>query len=126
MGKCVKLMAAFVILFPLALPRGSSAQMRRVAMEPLASNVLIPQSRARAFSVQRPGAVEVTQVSVRIDIVETTATTTIDIDLANQTPQRQEAELVVPVPDGAVVRGFAYDGSSDRVTAQVLPKDEAR
>ncbi|MHC4558571.1 MAG: VIT domain-containing protein, partial [Planctomycetota bacterium] len=39
---------------------------------------------------------------------------------------RQEAELIVPVPDGAVVRGFAYDGPGDMITAQVLPKDEAK
>ena len=33
---------------------------------------------------------------------------------------------MVPVPDGAVIRGFAYDGPQGQITAEVLPKDEAR
>jgi Ca-activated chloride channel family protein len=37
-----------------------------------------------------------------------------------------EAELVVPVPDGATVRGFTFQGSAAEPTAALLPKDEAR
>jgi Ca-activated chloride channel family protein len=116
----------------LMLPHGASAQMRHVTVEtphfasPIPSNIIIPQSRARAFAPEHPGAVEITKVDVLIDIVETTATTTVEIHLANPTARRQEAELIVPVPDGAVVRGFAYDGPSGQITAQVLPKDEAK
>ncbi|MHC4560343.1 MAG: VIT domain-containing protein, partial [Planctomycetota bacterium] len=101
------------------------AQVRHRRVRPLASNVIIPQSRAMAFAPERRGAVEITDVSVLIDILESTATTTIEIRLHNTTNRRQEAELIVPVPDGAVVRGFAYDGPGDMITAQVLPKDEA-
>jgi Ca-activated chloride channel family protein len=34
--------------------------------------------------------------------------------------------LLVPVPDGAVVRGFAFAGSSEEPTARLLPRDEAK
>jgi len=86
----------------------------------------VPQSRARAFDPERRGAIEITEISALIDILESTATTTIEIRLQNTTNRRQEAELMVPVPEGAVVRGFAYDGPSGLITAKVLPKDEAK
>ena len=112
--------AAFVFVEPL------QAQMNHITIRPPASNVIVPQSRARAFTHDRRGTVEITEVSVLIDILESTATTTIEIRLHNKSNRRQEAELIVPVPDGAVVRGFAYDGPHGQITAQVLPKDEAK
>ena len=101
-------------------------QVSHISIEPLAPNIIIPQSRARAFDPERRGAVEITDVSVLIDILESTAITTIEIRLQNKTNRRQEAELIVPVPDGAVIRGFAYDGPGGMITAKVLPKDEAK
>lgn len=102
------------------------AQVHHITVRPLASNVIVPQSRARAFAPDQRGAIEITEVSVLVDILEGTATTTIEIRLRNTTSRRQEAELIVPVPDGAVVRGFAYDGPRGEITAEVLPKAEAR
>ncbi len=102
------------------------AQLSHISVRPLASNVIVPQSRARAFAPDRRKAIEITEVNVLIDILESTAVTTIELQLHNTTGRRQEAELIVPVPDGAVVRGFAYDGPGGEITAQVLPKDEAR
>ena len=101
-------------------------QLRHITVRPLASNVIVPQSRALAFSPDRRGVIEITDISALIDILESTATTTIEIRLHNTTNRRQEAELIVPVPDGAVVRGFAYDGPGGEITAEVLPKDEAK
>ncbi len=101
-------------------------QVGHISIRPLASNIIIPQSRAWAFTPERRGGVEITDVSVLIDILESTATTTIEIRLQNKTNRRQEAELIVPVPDGAVIRGFAYDGPGGMITAKVLPKDEAK
>jgi Ca-activated chloride channel family protein len=118
--------AFMTIVLVLALPRYGLAQVSHVEIESSFSNVLIPQSRAWAFDPRHREAVEVTKVDVLIDIVEVTATTTIEIHLVNRTAQRQEAELIVPVPDGAVVRGFAYDGPSGQITAQVLPREEAK
>ena len=54
------------------------------------------------------------------------ATTTVEIQLRNPSPGRLEAELLMPVPDGAMVRGFSYAGSSREPTARLLPRDEAR
>jgi Ca-activated chloride channel family protein len=101
-------------------------QLHHTTIRPLAPNIIVPQSRARAFAPERRGAVEITEISVLVDILESTATTTIEIQLHNSSNRRQEAELIVPVPDGAVVRGFAYDGPGGKITANVLPKDEAR
>lgn len=92
-----------------------------------AKNVIIPQSRSRAFvPPNRQRAIEITEVEVKVDILEQTATTTIEIRLENKSNRRQEAELIIPVTDGAVVRGFAYDGPGGMISAKVLPKDEAK
>jgi Ca-activated chloride channel family protein len=126
MNRCGTLRMATALSLLLGLPCIGAAQVRHIALRPLAANVLVPQSRGRAFAPDRRGAVEIRKVDVRIDIIETTATTTIEIHLENDTAQRQEAELILPVPDGAVIRGFAYDGPNGQITAQVLPKDEAK
>ena len=102
------------------------ARMEHISVRPLASNVIVPQSRRIAFAPERRGAIEITGVKVLIDILESTATTTIEIRLQNTSNRRQEAELIVPVPDGAVIRGFAYDGPGGMITAKVLAKEEAR
>jgi len=126
MSKFRAVPAAVMMILAFVLPRCGLAQMRHIGVESSFSNVLIPQSRAWAFAPRHEKAVEITKVDVLIDIVEVTATTTVEVHLANRTPQRQEAELILPVPDGAVVRGFAYDGPSGQITAQVLPRNEAK
>jgi Ca-activated chloride channel family protein len=116
----VSMVAAFVLVQP------ARAQIHHIRIRPPALNVIVPQSRARAFTPDRRGTVEITEISALIDILESTATTTIEIRLQNRSSRRQEAELIVPVPDGAVIRGFAYDGPHGKITAEVLPKDEAK
>ncbi|KPK71741.1 MAG: hypothetical protein AMJ84_05730, partial [Acidithiobacillales bacterium SM23_46] len=82
------------------------------------------------FVVGRPasrrGEVRITEVRAGAVIVEQVATTVLDISLENTGYSRQEAELIVPVPDGAVVRGFTFQGAGREPTAEVLTKDEAR
>jgi Ca-activated chloride channel family protein len=120
-----KLISSIIVtLFALGLP--SYAQIRHISVRPPASNVIMPQIRERAFAPEQQGAIEITGVEVLIDILESTATTTVDIHLENQTGRRQEAELIVPVPNGAVIRGFAYDGPGGQISAKVLPKDKAQ
>ena len=102
------------------------AQPAHVGVRPPASNVIVPQSRAFGLVPGSPPAIRITGVEALVDILETTATTTIEILLENTSGQRQEAELVVPVPDGAVIRGFAYDGPSGQIEARVLAREEAR
>jgi len=91
---------------------------------PFASNLVVPQSRV--FSVRRQGSVKIAGVSATVVILEQVATTTMEISLQNPTRSRLEAELMVPVPDGAVVRGFTFQGSAKEPKAELLPKDEAK
>jgi len=89
----------------------------------LADNIVMPQSRVAAV---RPGQrVQVTAVTVGVVILEQAATTTMDIALKNPTGSRQEAQLLVPVPDGAAISGFTFQGAGKEPSAVVLPKDEA-
>jgi len=91
---------------------------------PLASNVIVPQTRA--FGVGRRASVEITEVKVGVVILEQAATTTMDVSLRNPTGRGTEAELIVPVPQGAVVRGFTFQGAGSEPTAQLIVKEEAR
>lgn len=97
----------------------------RAATHPLAAHIIVPQ--ARPWSAAYPsGTVQITAVNVGVEIVEQVATTTMDISLANPTGARLEAEMVVPVPDRAVLRGFTFQGSGREPSAELLGRDEAR
>ncbi len=89
-----------------------------------ASNIIIPQSRAYAL---RPHAqqIQISEVNADVRIMQQVATTTLDIGLTNPSRQQQEAEMLIPVPDGAVLRGFVFAGSAAEPTAKLLPKAEA-
>jgi Ca-activated chloride channel family protein len=85
---------------------------------------IVPQSRS--FTAERRGRVEISEVDVGVVILEQVATTTMDISIRNPGTARLESELLVPVPEGAVVRGFTFQGAAGEPTAQVLTKEEAR
>lgn len=89
-----------------------------------ASNIIIPQSRAYAI---RPHAqqIQISQVNADVRIMQQVATTTLDIGLTNPSRVQQEAEMLIPVPEGAVLRGFVFAGSAAEPTAKILPKAEA-
>ncbi|MHC4672884.1 MAG: VIT domain-containing protein [Planctomycetota bacterium] len=107
--------SACLIITLIALTSPARAQM--------AANIIIPQSRA--FAVHRQPVVKINQITVGVVILEQVATTTMNISLQNPSSSRLEAELIVPVPDGAVVRGFTFQGAAQEPTAQLLPKDQA-
>ncbi len=102
----------------------SPGQVSLAAARPFASNVIIPQTRS--FAMGPTGVVQITQVSAQVAIIEQVATTTLDLALRNPSGSRLEAELIVPVPDGAVVRGFTFQGTAAEPTAVLLRKEEAR
>lgn len=108
----------------LATALAAFAQRSSVSHRQFAPNVIVPQSRS--FAMGRAAVAEIRQVRVGVDILEQVATTTMDIHLRNPSGARIEAELVVPVPDGAAVRSFSYQGASSEPTARLLPRDEAR
>ena len=90
-----------------------------------ASNLIIPQSRS--YSLAGPQQqVQITKVAADVRILEQVATTTMDVGLTNPTSQIQQAEMLIPVPEGAVVRAFTFAGSSKEPTAKLLPKAEAQ
>jgi Ca-activated chloride channel family protein len=90
-----------------------------------ASNLIIPQARAYALTSQAQ-QVQISEVVADVRILQQVATTTMDVRLTNPSGQQQEAEMLVPVPDGAVVRAFTFAGSSAEPTAKLLPKLEAQ
>lgn len=91
---------------------------------PWAGNIVVPQ--ASCYPTGRQSVVLIEQVRAGVVIRGQAATTTVEIQLRNPSSGRLEAEVLMPVPDGAVVRGFSYDGSSRGPTARLLPRDEAR
>jgi Ca-activated chloride channel family protein len=105
-------------------PGAASAQRRRPPPPPLPPwNIIMPQSRVIAWD--DAAAVRVTGVDVEVTIVEQVATTTMDLSLENPSYRRLEAELIVPVPEGSVIRGLDFQGTAPEPTAQILPKEEA-
>lgn len=117
----------------LALHSASFAQVAHVRVSEhrssrsFAANVIIPQRRVVAPVRLGSGeTVAIENVEAHVSIVEQVATTTLDISLRNPTGRRLEAEVILPVPDGAAVRGFDFQGSGAEPSAQLLPKDEAR
>ena len=90
-----------------------------------ASSLIIPQSRAYALH-GLSDEIEISEVSADVRILQQVATTTMDIGLKNPSSQQREAEMLVPVPDGAVVRAFTFEGAAAEPTAKLLPKAEAQ
>lgn len=91
-------------------------------------HVIVPQAaRGRAITV-RPGvaAVEIASVDAEVDLRESVSTTTLRITVKNPASTVQEAEMLVPVPPGAAIRTFGFDGPGQEPTAKVLPAEEAR
>ena len=115
-----QMLAGFACIALMAVAPPAAGQSAR----PLAAHIIVPQTRV--FSIGQPDAVTIAAVDAQVIIREQIATTTLDIHLENPTRRGLEAELIMPVPDGAVVKGFAFDGPAQEPTAKVLPRDEAR
>lgn len=116
-------MGLFIMSLAVILAGQSAAQAPHSSVRGFPSHIVVPQ--ARSFAVDRQSAVEVTEVTVGVVIMEQAATTTMDISLRNPTGRRIEAELAVPVPEGAVVRSFTFEGAAKEPTTEVLAKNEA-
>jgi len=97
----------------------------RAAHRDWCANVVVPQ--AGAFHVD-PAAPTVSVHAVRaaIQIVDGVATTTLHVTVENGGLRDTEAELLLPVPDGAVVCGFEFEGDGAKSTSTLLPRDLAR
>ncbi len=84
-------------------------------------NLVVPQR-----GVVITNGVEMSYVDANIDIRDQAATTSLTITLRNTTPRPQEAQLLLPVPNGASVSRFRLEGLPDEGVAKMLPIDEAR
>ncbi|MBI4881891.1 MAG: VWA domain-containing protein [Planctomycetes bacterium] len=89
-----------------------------------AGDILVPQRGA--FSSSAAGALAVASVEVGVLVEDRVATTTMDIVVDNLTDLQRESELLVPLPEGAIVRDFSFHGDSAEPTAEILPVDLAR
>src|SRR5690606_22124898 len=83
------------------------------------SNVVVPQMHSILL---RPDAGRLHVESVRADvaIARQVATTALEISLSNPGTRVEEATLCLPVPDGATVRGFDFEGGALEPTARLL------
>ncbi len=82
-------------------------------------------------NIQRPwpgreGSVEVRAADASIEINGQVSTTTLELTLFNPGSRAQEAQVLLPVPDGVAVRSLRYDGAGPEPKAEVLSKEEAR
>ena len=111
----LSLLAALAALIPAA---AQDSRLRPVSY-------LVPQARPWNRPPQ-PDAVRVTAAEARVEIAGPIATTTLWFTLTNPGPARLEAELGIPVPDGAILRGFGFQGSATGPTATLLGREEAR
>ncbi len=88
---------------------------------------LTPTSRF----IGRPVPVEVSApvvsaVDATVEIADQLAVTTLVITVKNNSTRPAEAEMILPVPEGAVFKTFTFDGAQPGSTARLLPKEEAR
>jgi len=88
------------------------------------AQVILPHCYRSTVGARR--AIQVTHVQAEISILEQIATTTIDISVKNIAARRETAELLIPVPNGAAIRSFAFEGAAKTPSARVLKKDEAK
>jgi Ca-activated chloride channel family protein len=118
-----------VLLFcSLLTPTGRAQELTRPLPDPFSpnsANLIIPQARVYAIRAQAQ-PIQISDVSADVRILQQVATTTLEIGLTNPSERQQEGEMLVPVPDGAVVRSFTFAGSANEPTAKLLPKAEAR
>ncbi|HEX2746732.1 MAG TPA: VIT and VWA domain-containing protein [Verrucomicrobiales bacterium] len=88
---------------------------------------LIPTTRFIGHQVPvEVTAPVVTAVDAAVEINDQLAVTTLVITVKNNAFRPAEAEMILPVPEGAIFKTFTFDGASPGSTARLLPKDEAR
>ncbi len=88
-------------------------------------NLVVPQRR-----VWLPGEVrsqvEIRKVEVVAKSTDLAASTTIRLTLFNHGGRMAEAQVLLPVPDGAAVGAFTLEGLGEDGIARIMPADEAR
>jgi Ca-activated chloride channel family protein len=116
------------------LSRAQSSLGARSSVLPLpaqssANYWIVPQ--CRAFAIQkRAQPVRIAGVQARVQILAHTARTTLLVTLHNPSPRQEEAVLLLPVPAGAAVSEFTFQGpglsSARKGSTQLLTREDAR
>jgi Ca-activated chloride channel family protein len=83
--------------------------------------VVMPVSRVRPAD-----AVAVERVDAEVAIDDLLATTSLTVHLRNRGPRRTEAVLLLPLPAGATVRSFAFNGPGGTLTGALIDAETAR
>ncbi|MBX3364399.1 MAG: VWA domain-containing protein [Phycisphaeraceae bacterium] len=110
-------LAAWVVALCAAVAFGQPAATHR--------NIVVPQSRV-IVAPDHTKPIRLTVVSASVSINEQVASTTLRMTLHNPSSRVQEAEVLMPVPDGSAVRFFQLEGLGGDGGARLLPRDEAR
>ncbi len=110
---------------------GASASAQVATTQPveinISTNVIVPQVRVvppGGQAVQQSVGLAAVDATARVN--EQVASTTIRLTLRNPTGRVQEAQVLMPVPDGATVRSMELEGLGEQGIAQILPRAEAR
>jgi hypothetical protein len=106
---CKSILVIILVYGTAAIEFAAGAPQLERSVRSWAANVIVPQTGA--YSMGARCAVRISEIRAGAVIVEQVATTTLEISIANPCPVRQETELLVPVPDGAAVRGFDFQGA---------------
>ncbi|MCK6459058.1 MAG: VIT and VWA domain-containing protein [Planctomycetes bacterium] len=90
-----------------------------------AAHVVVPQRRS--FSLRHDATpIAIERVRARVTIDEQAAGTALEVTVRNTSSAPAEAVLLLPVPDGAAIHSFAFEGPAREPTAELLPREEAR
>jgi Ca-activated chloride channel family protein len=90
------------------------------------SNVIVPQCRSYGFSRSNDPAIRIADVEAHIEMSQnTTAVTTLIINLENMSSTEQFAQLLVPVPENITLRDIYVGQEAAPIAAMVLTKAEA-
>lgn len=92
-----------------------------------ARNIILPQRRViRPADRMVRQAVGMEKVNARILVNGRSAVTTLELNVRNDGSSPAEAELLLPVPEGVVVKGFYYGDGKTAWQASLMPAAEAR
>lgn len=90
-------------------------------------NIILPQRRViRPADRMVREAVGMEKVNARILVNGRSAVTTLELNVRNDGSSPAEAELLLPVPEGVVVKGFYYGDGKTAWQASLMPAAEAR
>jgi Ca-activated chloride channel family protein len=88
-------------------------------------NLVVPQRQSWIQGEVR-SQIEIRKVEVIASTAEQAATTTLRMTVFNHGGQMAEAQVLLPVPDGAAVGRFVLEGLGEDGIAKLMPADEAR